>query len=94
MNQLNDIENNINSLIINEYNNKIIDLSNDTNMNRSFSVDSSLFSGDLFSKENTYVENFLYMKQCYTYNIVNFLYCCVYNAYYYLTKKKDIKKKE
>jgi len=62
MNQLNDIENNINSLIINEHiehNKDKINLSN-----------------------NTYVENFLYMKDCYIDNMLNFLYYSIYNIYY------------
>ena len=68
MNQLNDIENNINSL--NEYN---INLSKHLLM-------------------NTYVDNFIDMKQTYIDNMLNFLYYSIYNIYYYLIEEKNIKK--
>jgi len=84
MNHLNDIENNINSL--NEHN-EIIHLSNNKDKNCNFSVDSSLYSN-----KNTYLDNFLYMKQSYIDNMLNFLYNSIYNIYYYLIEEKHIKK--
>ena len=83
MNQLNDIENSINSL--NEHY-EIINLSN-KGKNCNFSIDSSICSN-----KNTYLDNFLYMKQSYIDNMINFLYNSIYNIYYYLIEEKHIKK--